>query len=243
MNVTKQFATWANEEKAFRAAAARADAEREAIATQLTQLRSAGARLSVESRQASNALGTHQGQIRALQEAQATLQQQLKEERAQLEDCAHETTAMAETAKQEKWAFCAEMETLNEELMNLLHVQEESGLERLITMDSVTQVLVGNHQQAHNKDGDAAMTNNNHSQDPALNDAVIQLEEATIAYEVVQQELDAYRMYREKLRAQVLGTHQPVRVHHCGRGTYHIHVLLSPSLLSPLFVLSRVASH
>lgn len=136
-NAVSQFAAWAREETAWRAAAAEADGARVRAAERLRLLRLRQQQLSRDARESSDALGRYHRQRDLLRREKDRLARQLRDERVLLQQCAAESEQLAARETAAKNDFCNEAEALNEELSALLAQQEDRRLQKLFSAESL----------------------------------------------------------------------------------------------------------
>lgn len=131
-NIAVQLSALSREEDDFRKATAKADRERTMIEARLRELRGQQKDLSSETRAASDAVGVYQKERGMLLQQKERLQQQLKLERGELEQCAQETQQLITQDTAAKKKFCETTEDLNDELSDLLMQQEEIRVQKMI---------------------------------------------------------------------------------------------------------------
>ena len=131
-NVAEQLSALARDEDAFRKGAANADRERTLMEARLRELRAQQKELSKETTKAADAVGAYEKERGMLLQKKQRLQQQLKVERGELEQCAEESKQLATKDNAAKTKFCKTMEELNDELSDLLMQQEELRVQKMI---------------------------------------------------------------------------------------------------------------
>jgi len=107
-------------------------------------------------------VGVYQKERGMLLQQKERLQQQLKLERGELEQCAEETQQLVAHDTVAKKKFCKEMEELNDELSDLLMQQEELRLQKMIgtpeTVAGLRVLLLEEQQPTPTEDEAAAAT-------------------------------------------------------------------------------------
>lgn len=137
-NIADQLNALAREEDAFRKAAAKAVCERTEIESRLRELRAQQKELSSQTRAASNTLGAYQKERGMLLQQKDRLQQQLKLERGELEQCSEHTKQLVIQSTAAKKKFCKDVEDLNDELSDLIMQQEELRVQKMLgTSDTI----------------------------------------------------------------------------------------------------------
>lgn len=195
-NAVSQFEAWSREENSFRAAAAQADRERSHVEARLRQLRLEQKQLSIDTRESSDALGRFHRERGLLLQEKERLEQQLKEERFMLEECARESETLVTQTTAAKQDFCQEMEALNDELSALLHQREDRRLQKMIcseTMAALQEFFAKQNDDASKHDGKAELE--------AAMEAWIA---ANISHENAKQECETIKKIIGSLRARTL---------------------------------------
>ena len=137
-NIADQLNALTREEDDFRKAAAQADRERAAMEARIRDLRAEQKELSQNTRAASDALGVYQKERGMLLQHKERLQQQLKLERGELEQCVADTKRLVAQCTAAKKKFCNEIEELNDEISDLILQQEELRVQKMLgTSDTV----------------------------------------------------------------------------------------------------------
>jgi chromosome segregation ATPase len=156
-NAASQFEALSREESSFRAAAAQADRDRGRIAARLPPLQKEQERLSTKIREASDALG-HFHREHAIQlKEHERLEQLHAEDRMALEELAHESDRVETQEMTAKQEFIKEMESLNDDLSELLKQQEDHRFQKLLSPETVA-ALAAHVQQTNDGSGTNMLT-------------------------------------------------------------------------------------
>lgn len=200
-----QFQAWEDEIASLQASTERAHRDYVTVETSLQTLRERQKQLGTNMRQAQDRSGAFQREGLLLQQEKDRLQQQLKDERVALEALANELHNVIADDNHHKMQYCKEMDSLTEELSDLLMQQEELRLQKFITVESVQDL------RAHwIENGAAPATPTDSDAQPAhqntvlsqLDDAIIILQDAHQQYQTSQTQLNQLEKQVQSLREQ-----------------------------------------
>jgi chromosome segregation ATPase len=130
-NAVLQFETWSREESSFRAASLNADRERKRLEESLKQLRAQQKQLSNDTRESADLLGRFHRDCGLLEKEKERLLFQLKEERSMLQRCSQDSDDLLSKGTFAKSAFHQKVESLQTELKDMLHHQENGILQTM----------------------------------------------------------------------------------------------------------------
>jgi chromosome segregation ATPase len=156
-NAASQFEALSREESAFRAAAAQADQDRGRIAARLPPLQKEQGLLRTKIREASDALGRFHREHAIQLKEHDRLGQLLTEDRNALEKLAQESDRVETQEMTAKQDFTKEMESLNDDLSELLKKQEDHRFQKLLSLETV-QALAEHVKQTNDGSGTNILT-------------------------------------------------------------------------------------
>lgn len=136
-NAVLQFETWSREESSFRAASLNADRERKRIEESLQRFRLQHKQLSSDTRESADLLGRFHRDFGLLLQEKERLSQQLKGERAMIEQCSHESKELLLQGKAAKAMYQSKIESVHTQLTELQYQKEARSLETMISAKSV----------------------------------------------------------------------------------------------------------
>jgi hypothetical protein len=118
-----------------------ADRDREHALARLQELRASQKMLSNQVHVANDTLGVVHRELTMWKNEKARLQQVMQHERAEIQQCVDEGNELRAGETQRKRDFCRSMETLNNDLADLLMQQEDIRLQKMIAVESVAALL------------------------------------------------------------------------------------------------------
>lgn len=136
-NAVQQFETWSREESSFRTASLNADRERKRIEESLHRFRLQQKQLSSDIRESADLLGRFHRDFGLLVQEKERLSQQLKGERAMIEQCSHESKELLLQGKAAKAMYQSKIESAHAQLTDLQYQKEADSLESMISAKSV----------------------------------------------------------------------------------------------------------
>jgi chromosome segregation ATPase len=204
VKAASQFQGWEDEIASLQASTERAHRDYGTVETSLRALQERQKQLGTNMRHAQDRSGAFQREGLLLQQEKERLQQQLKDERMALEALANELHTVIANDNHHKSQFCKEMETLNQELSDLLMQQEELRLQKFVTVPSVQELrayFIENDTTPRNE-ADADTTASDNPNLSQLDESIVILQEAHQQYQTSQTQLEQLEKQVQSLREQ-----------------------------------------